>query len=345
MTSPQFGKRPSGERLTRIKQSPQFQHGKFQNFSETPQVTQNLGIALYDYVFKKSKRVKPNENITAIPVNWEAVDKNKDALIWFGHSSYLLVVDGKTILVDPVLGKNASPIPGGGRPFSGSKVTEIADLPFIDYLFISHDHYDHMDYETLKSIQPKVGKVIAGLGVGAHLEYWGYTAAQIIEKDWWEKVDLGDNFNVIVTPARHFSGRSIWSANTLWASYVLQTPTKNIYLGGDSGYDTHFAQIGQQYGPFDMAILENGQYDKSWKYIHMFPEEVVKAANDLQAKVIFPVHSGKFVLANHAWDEPLQRISDLCVAENIPLITPIIGEVIDWNTMQTKPTYWWKNVK
>lgn len=341
MMHPQFGKKPAGERLERIKQSPQYKNGKFQNTNPTPQVTQPLTTALYDYLFKKSKESKPNGAIHSLDIDWNNLPTEGSYIIWFGHSSYLLHVDGKNILVDPVLSGNASPIPSGGKAFIGSDVAKVEDLPAIDYLFISHDHYDHMDYKTLKALQPKLGKVISGLGVGSHLEHWGYKPEQIIEEDWWTSINLGDGFTATVTPARHFSGRSIWTANTLWASYVLQTPNQTIYLGGDSGYDTHFKEIGDKFGPFDLAILENGQYDLSWKYIHMMPEEVVQATKDLQAKVLFPVHSSKFILANHSWYEPLERVSKDALKQEQPIITPLIGEVVELNNTNTQPTYWW----
>lgn len=342
MMHPQFGKRPSGERLERIKKSAQFKDGKFRNTNHTPQLTQSLSVALNDYIFKKSKDSQPEHDITSKNINWNILLEKENGLVWLGHSSYFLRVHGKNILVDPVLSGSASPVPGGGKAFKGSDVTTAEAFPKIDYLFISHDHYDHMDYKTLKILQPKVGKAIVGLGVGSHLEYWGYTPDQIIEKDWWEEIDLGDGFNVTVTPARHFSGRSIWSANTLWASYVLKTPSQKLYLGGDSGYDTHFKEIGEKFGPFDLAILENGQYDMSWKYIHMMPEEVIQATKDLKANVLFPVHSSKFVLANHAWYEPLERVSNEALKRNQALITPLIGEIVDLNNPDTKPNYWWR---
>ncbi|PYF74818.1 L-ascorbate metabolism protein UlaG (beta-lactamase superfamily) [Pedobacter nutrimenti] len=345
MMHPLFGKRPSGQRLERLKKSPQYRDGKFRNTNPTPQLTQGLGKALNDYLFKKSKDIRPAVPIPSRVVDWSRVPARQASLIWLGHSSYFMHIDGKNILVDPVLSQSASPIPGGAKAFKGTAVTSAEALPDIDYLLISHDHYDHMDYQTLKKIRSKVGKVICGLGVGAHLEYWGYSAAQIIEKDWWEQADLGDGFKITYTPARHFSGRSIWSSNTLWTSYVLQSPSKNIYLGGDSGYDVHFAEIGQKFGPFDLAILENGQYDKSWKYIHMQPEEVIQAAKELKAKMLFPVHSSKFVLANHAWYEPLERISRLSEAQHVPLLTPLIGEIIDMESVTGKPSFWWEKIK
>lgn len=342
MMHPQFGKRPSGERLKRIQQSKQFKDGKFRNNSPTPQLTQSWTVALSDYFFKRSAETSPKHKIPSVPVDWDSLFTKSHGLVWLGHSSYLLRTDGKTILVDPVLSGSISPIPGSGKAFAGADVITADVLPAIDYLFISHDHYDHMDYKTLKALQPRVGKIIVGLGVGEHLEYWGYRSDQIIEKDWWDQVDLGNGFHVTVTPARHFSGRSIWSANTLWASYVLETPSRKLYLGGDSGYDSHFKEIGDKLGPFDLAILENGQYDLSWKYIHMMPEEVVQAAKDLQAAKLLPVHSSKFVLANHAWYEPLERISKEASIQRQPLLTPRIGEVVDLDEPHDSPNYWWK---
>jgi len=343
MMHPQFGKRPSGARLERIKQSKQYRDGQFRNIQETPQLTQRLTTAMYDYLFKKSKNSKPALALPSEQVHWNQLDEVYPQLVWFGHSSYLLKIDGKTILVDPVFSGTASPIPGGTKSFQGTEIVTAADLPVIDLLFITHDHYDHMDYKTLKALKTKVKKVICGLGVGEHLEYWGYENHQIIEQDWWDEIQLDKGFKVTLAPARHFSGRSIFSANTLWTSYVLETPNKKIYLGGDSGYDTHFKEIGDKFGPFDLAILENGQYDWSWKYIHMMPEEVIQATQDLKARVLLPVHSAKFVLANHAWDEPLERIAQLSIQEKMPIITPKIGEMVNLDKMYTQPTYWWKN--
>ncbi|MDR2223767.1 MAG: MBL fold metallo-hydrolase [Flavobacteriaceae bacterium] len=342
MIHPQFGKRPSGKRLEKIKQSVQYRGGKFQNINDTPQITQKISVALYDYLFGKSKESTPQGNIPSVSVDMLHLLENNNSLVWLGHSSYLMHLDGKNILVDPVLSGSASPIPGSVKAFEGSDVLAIESLPYIDYLFISHDHYDHMDYHTLKVLQHQVGKVIVGLGVGAHLEHWGYREDQIIERDWWETVELDTGFSVEITPARHFSGRSLWTANTLWVSFVLQTPSLKLYLGGDSGYDTHFKEIGDKYGSFDLAILENGQYDMSWKYIHMMPEEVVRATKDLNAKVLFPVHSSKFVLANHSWYEPLDRVSKEAIKEKQDIVTPLIGEIVTLDNLNRSPTYWWK---
>jgi L-ascorbate metabolism protein UlaG (beta-lactamase superfamily) len=216
-------------------------------------------------------------------------------------------------------------------------------MPAIDYLFITHDHWDHLDYETVKKLKPKVNQVITSLGTGAPLEHWGFDPDRIIEKDWNEQADLGGGFRITATPARHFSGRGFKRNQSMWASFVLQTPSKKIFIGGDSGYDTHFVKIGQDYGPFDLALLECGQYNNAWRFIHMLPEQTVQAAIDLKARVLMPVHWGKFALALHAWDEPIERATIEAHRLNVPIIHPMIGEEVNLNE-PVASTMWWKEI-
>jgi L-ascorbate metabolism protein UlaG (beta-lactamase superfamily) len=218
-------------------------------------------------------------------------------------------------------------------------------MPEIDLLFISHDHWDHLDYKTLVKLKPKIKQVICGLGVAGHLELWGYNPAIIMERDWYEAIILNDGFKVNTVPARHFSGRGLKPKQSLWMSYVLKTPTMQIFIGGDSGYDTHFAEIGKTFGPFDLVILENGQYDKSWKYIHLMPEEVLQAAKDLNAKRLLPVHHSKFAIANHAWDEPLEQITTLNKTFGLSIMTPMIGEQVNLKDHEQVFSEWWKRLK
>jgi len=348
MRHPKFGKSPSGDRLALMQKSPRFKDGKFENTHLTPAITEGysmLGVT-YEYFFKKSARRTPVNSIPSIKTDLLHLPADKDILVWFGHSSYFIQVDGKKILVDPVFSGNASPVPGTVKSFKGTDIYTVEELPDIDYLFISHDHYDHLDYETILKLKNKTGKVICGLGVGEHFERWGYDMTKVIEKDWHEKIELDNGFVVYTTPARHFSGRGFTRNNTLWMSYVLQTPSLKIYIGGDSGYDTHFAEIGNTYGPIDLAILEDGQYDQKWKYIHMLPPQVLQAAHDLKASRLFPVHSSKFLLANHAWDEPLSRVTELnSLSSNpIPLVTPLIGEPVLLKNPAQEFKQWWKGL-
>lgn len=346
MQQEKFGKYPEGERLERIKKSPNFRDGQFQNQSHTPDLAEgeNYFSVMKEFIFNKDPRNKPADTIPTKKIDLKAIDPLKDMMVWFGHSSYFMQVDGKRILVDPVLSGSASPVSFTTKSFVGSDAYTVDGIPEIDYLFISHDHWDHLDYETIKALKSRTQTVICGLGVGAHFEHWGFDMTKVIERDWYEEVVLDSGFKVTFTPARHFSGRGFKRNRSLWVSFVYQTPTKNIYLGGDSGYDKHFAEIGEKYGPFDLAILECGQYDPSWKYIHMMPEEVVQAAKELKAYKLLPVHWAKFSLGNHAWDDPILRVTTAAKTNNQPIITPVIGEEV---SLQDSATYveWWQGLK
>ncbi|MGX7667619.1 MBL fold metallo-hydrolase [Flavobacterium pedocola] len=337
-----FGTAPKGVRLETIKASPNYRNGAFQNLSPTPSLTEDATFysVMKEFMFAKKERKQPTEEIPVIKTNLHTLDPQKDTMIWFGHSSYFMQLDGKKFLVDPVLSPNASPVSFTTKAFKGTNQYTVEDLPAIDYLFITHDHWDHLDYKTVSQLQPKIKKVICGLGTGAHLERWGFTSEQIIEKDWHETFALEEGFTVTTVSARHFSGRGLKRNQSLWLSFALKTPSMNVFIGGDSGYDSHFAKAGTELGPFDLVILENGQYDKSWKHIHMMPEEVIKATQELKATKLFPVHSAKFALANHEWDEPLKRISQLSQETDIQLVTPRIGEITYLKANQNFPKWW-----
>jgi L-ascorbate metabolism protein UlaG (beta-lactamase superfamily) len=344
-----FGKYPAGARLEKLKKSPHYKDGQFQNIHHTPEITEGYSYyeVISEFLFKQNPNRVPIDNIPSIKKDLLHLPVGENILVWFGHSSYFIQLDGKRILVDPVFSGNASPVPGTNKAFKGTDRYTVADLPPIDYVFISHDHYDHLDYETYIALKATVKKVFCGLGVGSHLERWGFTESKIVEKDWNEDVPLGDGFIVHTTTARHFSGRSFARNNTLWMSYLLQSPTLKIFIGGDGGYDTHYKEIGNKYGPIDLAILDNGQYDLKWKYIHHLPNETLIAARDLRAKRLFPVHSSKFAMANHAWNEPLVKISALNqrLQNPLPLITPIIGEWVDLKNENQVYKAWWVGIK
>lgn len=340
-----FGQLPSGERLAKIEAAPNYKNGSFQNQSHTPDLPEGVGYwdLIKKFFFEKKIDQRPKQSIPSIKTDLLSLNSQEEMLVWFGHSSYFMQIDGLKILVDPVFCGSASPLPFGTKAFEGTDIYTTNDLPDIDVLFISHDHWDHLDYETVVNIQPKVKKVICGLGVGAHFEYWGYPLDKIIETNWGDKTALADSVIVYTLPARHFSGRGIRRNKSLWASFALQTASKRIYIGGDSGYDTHFAAIGETFGPFDLAILENGQYDEHWPYIHLLPREVLTAAKQLKAQSILPVHSSKFVLGNHPWYEPLESIVKNNV-ENLNILTPMIGEKVDINKLNQTFNYWWRNL-
>jgi L-ascorbate metabolism protein UlaG (beta-lactamase superfamily) len=346
MQHPMFGKLPAGDRLERIKSSPNYKDGSFQNLSNTPELPEGVSMwdAMSKYLFGKKIDTKPIREIPSVKTDLLSIEPNQNILVWFGHSSYFMQIDGINILVDPVFSGSVSPLPFGGKSFKGTDIYTTEDLPDIDLLFISHDHYDHLDYKTIKKLKSKVGKVICGLGVGAHFEYWGYDKNKLIEGDWNEEIELSDSFKVHFTPARHFSGRSFTRNKSLWVSFVLQTPTKQIYIGGDSGYDSHFKEIGEKFGDFDLVILENGQYDEYWPNIHIMPDEFLKITNELNAKRILPVHSSKFVLGNHPWYEPLSLLNKNNEAKAQNILTPIIGEKIDLDNPNQSFSKWWEKI-
>lgn len=347
MQQPKFGRTPNGERLIRVKQSPHFKKDKFENISHTPDLTDGATIPkiMKEFFFAKNPNLKPKTKLPSQKIDLHNLDKTKNVLVWFGHSSYFLQVDGKRFLVDPVLSGAASPIKFTTKSFEGSDAYAADDIPEIDYLIITHDHWDHLDYETVLKLKPKIKKIITSLGVGEHLEHWKFDKGMISETHWNDETDLEHGFKVITKTARHFSGRGFKRAQALWSSFVLITPSQKIYIGGDSGYDSHFKEIGNEFGAFDLVILECGQYNKYWKHIHMMPEETVKAAIDLKAKKLLPVHWAKFSLAMHDWNDSIKRVVKAANEKNMPIVTPMIGEPLLWNDDSKSYKKWWEEVK
>lgn len=338
-----LGTRPKGNRQEKITGSPNYANGGFQNLSPTEVMLSSSSFLdmMRKFISKPKNTVPPNA-LKAVRTDLEKINADTPVIVWFGHSSYLIRHQGITILVDPVFSGNASPVSFFATAFAGTDVYKPSDFGQIDMLIITHDHYDHLDYKTIKELQPKIKQVCTSLGVGAHLEYWGIDAGKIKELDWYDTVEALQGITLTATPARHFSGRSLKRNLTLWSSFVLNLRGNKIYIGGDSGYDAHFVQIGTQYGPFDLAILETGQYGADWPYIHMTPEEAVQAAIDLKASVMMPVHWGKFALALHEWNDPIRRVVAEAHRKQVPLTTPRIGEPVVLHR-QYPEAEWWEN--
>lgn len=339
LQSPTFGAVPEGKRKSIILNSPNFRNGEFQNLSNTPALAPNTSYIqiIKDYFFGNYP-VKPSKVLPAIKTDLSNFKDSINSIVWFGHSSYLLNIEGKVVLVDPVLSGYASPVNFIGKNFIGSNIYSPQELPSIDLLLITHDHYDHLDYETMIKIKDKVKLVVTGLGVGAHLEHWGYQPQIIKELDWWNKFEI-DSLEIVSTPARHFSGRKFKRNQTIWTSFVIKTNGINLFIGGDSGYDMHFKQIGDQYGPFDLAILECGQFNERWPYIHMFPEQTAQAAKDLHAKIFMPVHWGKFSLALHPWNESIKTVTNTAKQLELACKTQMIGEITP--LLEHDNSVWW----
>jgi L-ascorbate metabolism protein UlaG (beta-lactamase superfamily) len=345
---PVFGKAPTGPRLQRIRHSPHYSARSFQNLVPTEVTPKNTSMLkmLKEYRNRPANTTPPR-SIPSVVTDLRSLPDDQATLVWFGHSSYLLKIGKTHILVDPVFSGNASPVSFFAEAFPGSNTYGVADLPAtIEAVLLTHDHYDHLDYKTILQLKDRTNHFYTSLGVGAHLEFWGIEPGRITELDWWESCDFGDINDINITasltaaPARHFSGRSLKRGGAIWSSFVLKTPGYNLFLGGDSGYEQHFKTIGERFGPFDLAILECGQYGQNWPYIHMMPEQTVVAAQDLRAATLLPVHWAKFTLALHPWDEPIRRVTAAAAKAGLPLTTPRIGELVIVNRHYPREAWW-----
>lgn len=335
-----FGQNPAGERLARIQKSANYRNGSFQNLSTTPVMAEDSSFWKTLRAWSnKSKESKPAQPLPSVRSNLKTLPDGPPVIVWFGHSSYLLKVNGLHILVDPVFSGYAAPFSFMVKAYPGSNVYTAADLPPIDILVQTHDHYDHLDYGVIRSLRSSVKKVVTTLGTGSHFEYWGYDKNNIAELDWWETAQIA-GLQLTATPGRHFSGRGLSRGKTLWAGFVLDTGGYRLFLGGDSGYDGHFAEIGNKFGSFDLALLECGQYNQHWPYIHMMPEQTAQAAIDLKAKRLMPVHWAKFTLSLHAWNEPIKRLTVKATELGLPLTTPKIGEPVIVGEKYPEEVWW-----
>jgi len=341
MQQKQFGKDPVGEKLKRVRRSSNYRDGAFQNPMPTEMMLKDTSYPkLIWQSFNKPTTVRPSKALPSCRTDLRNLSDEKPVIVWFGHSSYLIKSKGFTILVDPVIHGHASPVSFFGKPFSGTEVYTWSDFPTIDLVLLTHDHYDHLHYESISQLAASARYFCTSLGVASHLEHWGVAPEKIKEFDWWQTETIASEIELTATPARHFSGRTFKRGTTLWSSFVLKLHGFKLFLGGDSGYGTHFAEIGSKYGPFDVAILECGQYGKSWPYIHMLPEETVAAAKDLAANVLLPVHWAKFELAFHDWDEPIKRLTKCALENNQLITTPLIGEPVILNSPYPNKTWW-----
>ena len=261
---------------------------------------------------------------------------------WFGHSSLLLQMHGLNILIDPVFSEVISPVSWvGSRRFSHPPVT-VAELPPIDILLLSHDHYDHLDYDVIREIDGKVSRYIVPLGVENHLERWKVKPEKITNMAWWEEVEIS-GLKIACTPAQHFSGRHITdNMTTLWASWVFKDEFHQIFESGDSGYGSHWQKIHEKYGDFDFVMMECGQYDVQWPLVHSFPEQSVEAVKILGAKLALPIHWGAIILSRHGWDDSVERFLLAAKKEEITVITPYIGQTAKIETPSLFTKRWWR---
>ncbi|MGB4838363.1 MAG: MBL fold metallo-hydrolase [Saprospiraceae bacterium] len=344
MPSKQFGGRISEKWKSQYRLSPNWKDGSFKNLFETRTAVnfrQLPGILCKQ--LKGHSEGNPTSALPICPLNkmyfLETGEKAK--FVWYGHSVVLMQLHNQTILIDPMLGDDASPIaPKKTRRFSADPLSVIDTLPEIDLLLLTHDHYDHLDYSSISKLKSKVKLYYVSLGVKRHLVSWGIEVNKIVEFDWWQTKAFND-IQITFTPTRHFSGRGLTSlSKCLWGGWALKTDQENIWFSGDGGYAQHFKEIGERLGPFDIGMMECGQYCDDWPEIHMFPEESVQAALDANVKVAMPVHWGGFNLSyQHAWYEPAEKFSQYAEQYSLDYVTPSLGEVFDINT---KTGHWWK---
>lgn len=324
--------------------SSQFVQGKFQNLAKTSTMSLSK-IPGYIKRYFTEERID-SEPFLPIPLQFITQETLNDlpidtmTLFRLGHSSYLVKANNKYWLIDPVFSERASPFSFLGPKRFHQPPISIEQLPEIEGIIISHNHYDHLDKEAIKQLKNKVNNFIVPLGNSADLINWGVSDNKIIELDWWQSIHLS-GLDLILTPAQHFSGRGLSDGNkTLWGSWVLKSNEQTIFYSGDSGYFDGFKEIGEKYGPFDLTIIETGAYDKDWPEVHMTPEQSLQAHIDVKGKKMLPAHNGTFDLAFHPWYEPLARITTLGDENNINVITPIIGETIDIKTNNSQEKWW-----
>lgn len=333
---PGIGRTPNKTAQAKFaKKTDRFFNGKFHNENDF-----DLRIGKLD---PKSDRNIPKKKIPAEKLeNIQRAGKEQLKIAWLGHSSSFVQMGSKNILIDPVLTERASPV-----DFAGPKrFSEIAlipkDVPDIDVLFISHDHYDHLDYQTIKKIDKKVKNYVMPLGIDSYLRNWGVDQSKIHTLDWWENIEL-DGITYTLTPSQHFTGRDPLKMNiTLWGGLYAKDEYHSLYYTGDGGYYDVFTRIYEKLGAPDLMLVEDGQYDNDWAKCHMMSEQSAQAIKDVHAKWAIPVHWGAFSICNHAWDDPIIRITAEAQKQGINLATPRIGQLLDYESISKYCERWWE---
>ena len=338
-----FGASATGERRERMQASPQWRDGQFVN----PEPLWNDVWGSIVGVGSASPDGRPTEPLPVFRPgrgDFERPPVSGLRITWFGHSAFLVELDGVRLLVDPVWGPRASPVSWLGPERWYDSPIALADLPPVDAVLISHDHYDHLDLPTVVAMRDWAAPFIVPLGVGAHLASWGIPETRIIELDWWGSQAVGP-VNVVATPARHASGRTgVDKDSTLWAGFALAGPTRKVFYSGDSGLFPGLSEIGTRLGPFDVTLMDAGQYDPAWPDWHMGPEQTVRAHQMVRGQVLVAVHWGLFQLAYHGWTEPIERVLAAAAGQGVPVATPRPGAPFEPLEPTAERTRWWPTV-
>ncbi len=345
MRSKQFGGKLSKALILEYSLSPNWRDGSFQNLETTDAVPGFLKIPQIIYKqLTNSKKKEPEAPLPVIPFSADAflAADGKTKFIWYGHSVVLLRMNGQTLLIDPMLGPDCTPIaPFPTKRFSENTLQIIDDLPEIDLLLLTHDHYDHLDHASIQKLRAKTKKYFVAMGVKRHLLSWGVEEEKITEFDWWDKRNF-EGIQITFTPTRHFSGRGLSDRlKSLWGGWAFRTQEENIWFSGDGGYGQHFKEIGAKLGPFDFAFMECGQYCEDWVLLHLFPDESVTAAIDAGVKKAMPVHWAGFSLSyQHDWFEPAEAFVQAARDQSMAYVLPELGKVMDLSGADT--AHWWK---
>ncbi|MBD1362917.1 MBL fold metallo-hydrolase [Mucilaginibacter sp. ZT4R22] len=322
-----IGKNPDGAELTRVASQPNYKNGQFQNREdERTDSVKARGSNNFFSKFNRPSTVKPSSPLPWVKTDLKTLSGERPTVVWFGHSSLLVKTRQGNVLIDPIFSGHAGPVPFLVGAFEGSDHYKAKDMPQIDVLLISHDHYDHLDYQTVRKLRKAVKAVVVPMGVSSHFVYWGFDPKKIIELNLGQSIDLPGGLHITASPARHRSNRTFTQNKTLWASYIIQSENYKLFYSGDTGYGPHFKEIGQSYGPFDLAFLECGQYSKNWPYTHMSPAQTAQAGIDLRARMIQPVHWAKFAESDHPWHQPVDLLLPSAKRLAIAVNTPLIGE-------------------
>lgn len=339
------GRAPRGERLERMQALPYYRDGQYRNLESTVMLTPvgktprlTLLRNLWKFLFPPDDARKPKTPIPALRTDLHSLDPDTDLYVWMGHSSVFLQLDGKRFLFDPVL-TSELPVSLFMKPFKGADLYTPADIPPVDYLVITHDHWDHLDYGTVRDLRTRVGEVICGLGMGEDFEFWGYRPEQIHEMVWDDSLALTSGLTIHCLTSRHFSGRLFSRNKTLWASYLIDG-SKRLFVSGDGGYGERFVEFGKRFPNIDLAFMENGQYSEQWRYNHLLPHKLVQAIDELAPRRVMSYHNSKFALAPHPWHEPLDSLSHNAEGKPWELLTPRIGEVVYLDSTQTFEKWW-----